>query len=401
MEAKRPLVNAIGSIIWNGRPISSNALTLMKGGIFIASIEKHGGDTLYYIKHNMRELPPDKTPSNLEIDERKKDQNYSIISRGKNATEINRYRKQITKEIFKYNRKNLVQSVEVCITLPKDCPANQEKAFFEESYKYVVSTLPMREKCIFLAEVHADEGHIQKDGVTVLEGAKHLHIMYVPGVPDTKHDGYQYKLCADQLTKRAKLKEFHPNFQKWLDDAGIKATVNSGVTGGKNVSVAALKEMTKETGLSLEEIKTLQSEKLQLQTQVVTTEKQLSTFEKAIDLKDKIILELQSHIQQKDAELLQLHSSISVEKDFNSLKEQMHPKDTANEKLQERINELEKVTESQKQQLEKAQEKIQELQQKKTIEKTSSEKTWGNDSSWGTRSGWGNNDHTHEEEKTW
>ena len=77
--------------------------TQKKGGILIASIEKHGGDTLYYIKHNMRELPPDKTPSNLEIDEIKKNQNYSIISRGKNATEINRYRKQITKEIFKYN----------------------------------------------------------------------------------------------------------------------------------------------------------------------------------------------------------------------------------------------------------------------------------------------------------
>lgn len=349
----------------------------------------------------MRELPPDKTPSNLEIDEIKKNQNYSIISRGKNATEINRYRKQITKEIFKYNRKNLVQSVEVCITLPKDCSPDQEKAFFQESYNYVVSTLPMGEKCVFLAEVHADEGHVQKDGVTVLEGAKHLHIMYVPGVPDTKHDGYQFKLCADQLTKRAKLKEFHPNFQKWLDDAGIKATVNSGVTGGKNVSVATLKELTKETGLSLEEIKNIQTEKAQLKTQIVDSEKQVSDLEKTISLKDKIISDLQSLIHQKDTELIQSHSSISIEKESPSLKEQLHQKDIANEKLQERITTLEKEAELQKQELQKAKEKIEELQKEKTIETTASEKTWGNDPAWGKSSRWGNKEVTHEEEKTW
>ena len=92
----------------------------------MASMDKHGADTLYFIRHNMRELPPDKTPSNVEIDPERTKDNYSIISRGKTAEEVNDYRKQIESEIFHYNRKNLVRSVEVVITLPTDCPPEQE-----------------------------------------------------------------------------------------------------------------------------------------------------------------------------------------------------------------------------------------------------------------------------------
>ena len=188
---------------------------------------------------------------------------------------MNKYRKQIEKEVFQYNRKNLIHSVEVVVTLPTDCPPEQEEAFFSESYKYIVSTLPMGERCVFLAEVHKDEGRIEKDGKTVVEAPPHMHLMYVPAVSDEKHDGYKYKLCADQLTKRAKLKEFHPNYQKWLDDAGIKATVNSGVTGGKNVSVSALKALTKETGLTLSEVKQLQQKVKLLEDKLKATEAEL------------------------------------------------------------------------------------------------------------------------------
>ena len=100
----------------------------------MASIDKHGADTVYFIRHNMRELPPDKTPSNAEIDPERTKDNYSIIARGKTAEEVNEYRKQIEGEIFHYNRKNLVRSVEVVITLPTDCPPEQEETFFKEAY---------------------------------------------------------------------------------------------------------------------------------------------------------------------------------------------------------------------------------------------------------------------------
>lgn len=242
----------------------------------MASIKKHGSDTLFFIRHNMRELPPDKVPKNIEIDKNRINDNYSIIKRGNTADEINKYRHEISAEIFKYKRKNLVQSVEICITLPQDCPAEQEKDFFKESVNYVASTLPMGEKCIFLAEIHADEGHVQKDGITVVQGEKHLHIMYVPAVKDSKHEGYEYKLSAHELTSLTKLKQFHPRFQKWLDDAGIKATVNSGITGGKNISVDVMKAITKETGLTLDQIKSLQHENVLLQEKISSLEAELS-----------------------------------------------------------------------------------------------------------------------------
>lgn len=87
-----------------------------------------------------------------------------------------------------------------------------------------------------------------------IEGQKHLHVMYVPAVPDTKHEGFKFRLCSDELTRRSVLKQWHPKYQKWLDDAGIKATVYSGKTSGKGISVKSLKEISKTTGLSLDQI---------------------------------------------------------------------------------------------------------------------------------------------------
>lgn len=321
----------------------------------MASIDKHGADTLYFIRHNMRELPPDKTPSNVEIDPERTKDNYSIISRGKTAEEVNEYRKQIESEIFHYNRKNLVRSVEVVITLPADVEPGQEEAFFKESYNYVVSTLPMGEKCVFLAEVHMDEGRIQKDGVTIIESPPHMHLMYVPGVPDEKHEGYDFKLCADQLTKRAQLKQFHPNFQKWLDDAGIKATVHSGVTGGQSISVTELKQLTKETGLTLSEIKELQQDKNILFNQLQEREQKAALLQAAIQMKDTTISDLQTASAEKDKTISELTVKVQTkEAEINAdraksaghseeverLQQQIKVKTQENEQLRSQANQI-------------------------------------------------------------
>ena len=240
----------------------------------MARIEKYSTGILNMIKQNVREFRNGKCSSNAEIDSSKTKENYSLIRRGNNAQGIEKYRKKIEAECFHYNRKNIIRCNEVICTLPQDCPPEQERAFFDETYKYICSTLPMGEKCIFLAEVHCDEGKILKDGVTVVQGKKHLHVMYVPAVPDKKHEGYDFKLCSDQLTKRAKLKKWHPNYQKWLDKAGIHATVASGVTG-KGISVNALKEISKETGLSLDQIKTLKKDNKMLRDKLRKKEQEL------------------------------------------------------------------------------------------------------------------------------
>lgn len=227
------------------------------------------------IKHNLREFKDGICPTNIEVDPARKGDNYSLLRRGKTALEIEGYRKKIEAECFHYNRKNLVHVNEIICTLPNDCPSTQEHAFFQESLNYIASTLPMGERCIILAEVHADEGHISKDGKTIVNGAKHLHVMYVPAVQDAKHEGFDYKLCSDALTRRNMLQQWHPSYQAWIDKAEITATVASGVTSGKGVSVKAMKEISKVTGLSLEEIQSLKIENERLQDKLREKEQEL------------------------------------------------------------------------------------------------------------------------------
>lgn len=241
----------------------------------MARLAKYSTGIVGEIKHNIREFKDGICPTNLEVDPVRKNENYSLIRRGKNALEIERYRKKIEDECFHYNRKNLVHANELICTLPNDCPKEQERAFFEETLKYIESTLPMGERCIFLAEVHGDEGRMLRDGKTVVEGAKHLHVMYVPAVKDMQHEGFEYRLCSDELTRRSTLKQWHPLYQEWIDKAGIKATVSSGVTSGKGISVKAMKEITKTTGLSLEQIQSLKVENEHLHEALKEKEREL------------------------------------------------------------------------------------------------------------------------------
>lgn len=399
----------------------------------MARIEKYSTGIVGVIKHNIREFKDGICPTNLEVDPKKIDDNYFIIRRGDNAKEIEKYRKKIEGECFHYNRKNIVRCNEVVCTLPADCPPEQERAFFEESYKYICSTLPMGEKCVFLAEVHCDEGRVLKDGVTVAQGQKHLHVMYVPAVPDTKHEGYDFRLCSDELTKRAVLKQWHPNYQKWLDDAGVQATVASGVTSGKGISVKSLKEISKETGLSLEQIKSLEKENETLYSKLMEKEQELAVTHQTITKKDSIIAELRDYAASRDTQIDALQEKVKS-KESDLLREKLQGRDADKEKadLQAQLQEKEKENQqlraaaqkiisdkdmqlqaanerlaAKEQELSQAQDRIRELEAKqKTVEvpRPEQEHTWG-DSSWGSNAGWGNTDpnkpKTYEEEKLW
>ena len=349
----------------------------MKGSS-MARIEKYSSGYIGVIKHNIREFKDGICPTNMEVDSKKSGENYSIIHRGNTAKEIDKYRRKIEKECFHFNRKNLVHVNEVICTLPADCPPEQEKQFFEESFRYICSTLPMGEKCVILAEVHCDEGHITKDGITIVQGQKHLHVMYVPAVKDTKHEGYDYKLCSDALTRRSILKQWHPNYQKWLDDAGVHATVASGVTSGKGISVKSLKEISKETGLSLDQIHSLEKENKKLYRKLMDKEREL------IDSKQTIL---------------------------NKEKENQHIKATAQKIISAKEIELQSIQEKlaeKEEELNQAKNKIHNLESKQKTSEIShtDEHTWGNNSNWGTNTSWGHSDnnsnqHTYEEDKLW
>lgn len=229
-------------------------------------------EVVYHIRHDLRELSLGNSYGNTAVNTSLSCNNYSLLKdRCKTAKQANKYRKEIEKECFKYNRKNLIHAVEVVVQCPSDCPPEQHKAFFQETYNYICSTLPMGERCVFTAQVHVDEQHFAPNGE--LLSKEHLHLMYVPAVPDLKHAGFSYRLCADQLTKKAELRKFHPGLQAHLDQHGIQATVYHGKkSSGKNIalSVAQMKELTEKTGnkiehsLTVDELATILSQNIEL-----------------------------------------------------------------------------------------------------------------------------------------
>lgn len=416
----------------------------------MAEITKFGAsEVAFHIKHDLREIPEGKDYGNESIIPEKSKDNYSLLDRCQTAAEANKYRKQIEKECFSYNRKNLVHAVEVVVQCPADCPPEQKEAFFRESYNYICSTLPMGERCVFVAEVHVDEKHYSPTGEMISKD--HLHVMYVPGVPDTKHDGFDYKLCADELTKRAKLREFHPGLQAHLDSQGIKATVYSKKEGdGKTIglSVKQLKEITEKTGLKIDKsitvdqlaeiLKvnrdiTIYDKRLQAQLQdreekiaalsatVTSQDKTISEMKSKATLKDALIERLQGQLKQKDAELSHSKSSdLEAKRDNSTLQEQLQKKDQEKQQLIQKANQIiaskdatiEAVTkdnEELRQQLKEMQaelarskEKIQDLEAaaEKQVQ-PERDATWGTQNSWGNTNSWGDTTKTYTEDKTW
>ena len=93
----------------------------MKRYMRMARIEKYSTGIVGVIKHNIREFKDGKCPTNMEVDQSKKDDNYSLIRRGETAKEIEKYRKQIMKEVFHYNRKNIVLDLMLLIEKIHKC----------------------------------------------------------------------------------------------------------------------------------------------------------------------------------------------------------------------------------------------------------------------------------------
>lgn len=296
------------------------------------------GEILFQIRHDMRELPAEKVPGNEAINPELTPKNYSLVDRGKTAKEVNQYRKNLEKEIFSYKRKDVVHDIEYVIQCPADCPPEEKEAFFQACYDYTVSTLPMGEKCVFMAQVHRDEKHrvTGPDGIERIVSKDHIHIHALPAVKDGKHKDkngniFEYRLCADQLTKRARLKEFHPGLQKYLDDHRIHATVYHKKEGdGKAVplSVKQLKEISAKTGIVLDHSLTVD---------------ELSQIINTNVLKEKQIEELKSQVAVKDLRIGSLEKTVSAQK--ISSESVSKNKDQQISKLQDKVSYLEKRNE--------------------------------------------------------
>ena len=248
----------------------------------MASIEKYTDNAVTYeLKHNTREHSH--PPKNIDIDADRSSQNYFLTpeSHGRTARESKTYYNQRLKEVYKYNRADVKTACQWVITAPADLNPKDQQRFFEETYNFL-NSLYGEKNCIQCV-VHCDEGVKNKAG-EIIAGRNHLHYMFLPVVKNNKFmkvnkngnltaaSKFEEKVCADDIIKPKHLQSFHPNFQKWLDDKGIKCTVYSGITGGKNKSVSELKELTR----AKEHIKELEAENKQLKEKVKDLENKLT-----------------------------------------------------------------------------------------------------------------------------
>lgn len=249
----------------------------------MASIAKYThGDVIYMLRHNSRECP--RPASNTDIDPSRTPNNYTLLPDRITADSCREYYRQRLDEVYHMQRRDIVTACQWVITTPQDLDPALERDFFECTMDYL-NGLYGADNCV-QAIVHRDEGIKDQDG-NLIAGRAHLHYIFMPVIDNDKYmqpnkhgnitakAQYQQKLCANDLITKRHLQQWHADYQQWITNAGIHATVQSGVTGGKNKTVEMLKNETK--------IKTLKHENELLKEKIATFEKE-KTRDLDIDL---------------------------------------------------------------------------------------------------------------------
>lgn len=140
----------------------------------MASINGIRGNPISALRHNLRE---NKTYANKDINITKKSQNYTLSTHGNTSRECIQHYHQMIDHVYRRQGKTMT-AAECVITAPLDLAPEQEKEFFEASYKFLNQILfdGKDERCI-LATVHKDEG-----------GQPHLHYTFT--FPEERNPSY-------------------------------------------------------------------------------------------------------------------------------------------------------------------------------------------------------------------
>lgn len=205
----------------------------------MAEIKKHTHKAaLAVFRHNCRKY---KNPSNKDIEPSRSGLNIDLMpaplrlnvsgKKAHNPTPEERYKKRLS-ELYVYSRADVKTVCSCLITKPMGLQPEQEIPFFRECYKFLAARYG--ENNIVQAVVHMDET------------SPHVHVCFIPAVPDKKRGGE--KVCASEAITREELRAFHPALQEHLKMAGIQARVQTGITKkqGGNRRVDQLKRDRKE-----------------------------------------------------------------------------------------------------------------------------------------------------------
>ena len=312
----------------------------------MAEVEKHtDGAMIMLMKHNERQLTND---SNKDIITERTQLNYSIPLDHGGLTDRDYYKK-IVNDSYLYGRgsrreADAITSFSWVVTLPKEISdyttadkeiltylnPEQEKAFFDGALNFVSERYGAEN--VVHNKIHYDEA-----------GQPHIHIYVVPR-KELDHDQvhfkinrkskkavktesgrweYQYKYKLDgngarievknyakmsdyydtklscmEIINPIELKHFHPDFAEYLRKNNLPGAdaVHTGVTGGKNISVKSMKEFTKNTGMTIDQVKQLDLEKEGLQGRVSELEKDVKDLHSDIYEKNTAIKDLKQQL---------------------------------------------------------------------------------------------------------
>ena len=129
-------------------------------------------------------------------------------------------------EVYCMNRKDVNVLCSWVVTVPKDVPEAEYEQFFRATYDFLERRYG-RENVVS-AYVHMDE-------IT-----PHMHFAFVPVVYDKKKE--RYKVSAFEVINRKELKVFHPELEKYLENAlGHQVGILNEATKEGNKSIAELK----------------------------------------------------------------------------------------------------------------------------------------------------------------
>lgn len=303
---------------------------------------------------------------NQDIDLSKTHENYNLAP-DRQQGQVNFIRERCH-ELNCLKRADVNVMASWIVTLPKDFPLEQERQFFEQSYKFLENRYG--EKNVVSAYVHKDES------------TPHLHFSFVPVVYDQKKD--KEKVSAKECINKKDLLTFHKDLSKHMEkhfgrDIGIinEATRdgNKSIDELKRQSAAdRLKEVKREAVEIVDRAKEL-AEKAKEQTDIMHQERKkvANSLEKLLE-KEKEIKDKISRLENIEAKKGFFGSYTIKENDYKDL--------IALAKHGARVDELEKklekVTEeyselktkySKENSLEKTMERVKEQTHTKSLEK--------------------------------
>lgn len=196
----------------------------------MASFKKFTDSAVFnQIRHVERTI---EHPRNTDIDSSRLSLDYNLApDRGMSSYS---YYKSLIESSYVYGRSDVKTLAGIIVTAPKDLDEDMQADFFQAAYDFLAEKLGGEDEMnIITAPVHYDES-----------GEPHMHLLFSPLVRDEKHLEYDYKVCMNDYLTRDFYRDFHPQFQSYLDDLGIDCTVNSGITKrqGGNITVKQYKQ---------------------------------------------------------------------------------------------------------------------------------------------------------------